>query len=105
MARVAPPSRVHHVAIEVSDMERSIAFYRDLFGARVTENHAAGEVEAIPVALCFLRFNDDHHDLVLAHNPAKTYRQPGPGDALSGLAGAHHSAGQYSRLGAVVAPL
>jgi catechol 2,3-dioxygenase-like lactoylglutathione lyase family enzyme len=30
-----PVSRIHHVGITVSDMERSLAFYRDLLGLRV----------------------------------------------------------------------
>lgn len=95
MTKAAPPSRLHHIAIEVSDMDKSIEFYRQLLGAKVTERHQAGEVEAIPVALSFLRFLSDHHDLVLAHNPAKTYRAAGSEDAIAGLAGFHHYAVQY----------
>jgi catechol 2,3-dioxygenase-like lactoylglutathione lyase family enzyme len=29
-------SEIHHVALAVSDMERSIAFYRDILGFRKT---------------------------------------------------------------------
>ncbi len=79
-----------HIAVEVSDMDRSIAFYKELLGLRLTERHAAGEVPQIPVELAFLRFDSNHHDLVLAHNPNKTYRQRTPEDDLQGLAGFHH---------------
>ncbi len=82
----------HHMAIEVSDMERSIAFYRKLLGLRLTERHEAGEIEAIPVALTFLRSRDNHHDLVLAHNPNKKYRRRTPDDDKEGLPGFHHFA-------------
>ncbi|MBZ0218137.1 MAG: VOC family protein [Fimbriimonadaceae bacterium] len=105
MSKAVPPSRVHHIALEVSDMDKSIAFYRRLFGVKVTERHEAGEVEAIPVALSFLRFSSDHHDLVLAHNPAKTYRLPDEKDAAVGRAGIHHYAVQYPDRAAWLAQL
>lgn len=95
MSNAVPPSRVHHIALEVSDMDKSIAFYRKLLGAKVTERHEAGEVEAIPVALSFLRFATDHHDLVLAHNPNKTYSPVAEKDAAIGVAGIHHYAVFY----------
>lgn len=76
-----PVKCLQHVALEVADLERSIAFYRDFLGMRVTERHKAGEVEAIPVELVFLRLAANHHDLVLTHNPAKTY-PPAPADGV-----------------------
>ena len=38
---------------EVSDMARSIEFYRDFLGMRLPKANQAGEVEAIPVELTF----------------------------------------------------
>lgn len=73
-----PGLRMQHLALEVTDVDRSIAFYRDFLGMKLTERHAPGEVEAIPVELCFMRLGSVHHDLVLVNNPAKTYR-PRPG--------------------------
>ncbi len=66
------PARLQHLALEVSDTDQSIAFYRDFLGLKLTERHAAGEVEGIPVALTFMRLGKQHHDLVLMHNPNKT---------------------------------
>ncbi len=85
----------HHMALEVSDPDRSIAFYRDVFGLKLTERHQAGEVAAIPVELVFLRIGENHHDLVLAHNPAKKYRALSDADMVEGPPGFHHFAFEY----------
>lgn len=89
-------SRLHHVAAEVSDMERSIKFYRELLGMRVSERHAANEVPTIPVELTFLRLHANHHDIVLVHNPQKHYRPFTPEDNTSGPVGFHHFAFEFS---------
>ena len=85
----------HHMALEVSDLETSISFYRNIFGLKLTERHKAGEVEAIPVDLVFLRIDKNHHDIVLVHNPAKTYRKISDMDALDGPPSFHHLAFEY----------
>ncbi|MEM6695960.1 MAG: VOC family protein [Pseudomonadota bacterium] len=87
-------ARMQHFSLEVSDTDRSIAFYRDALGFKVTERHQAGEVPAIPVELTFMRLGDVHHELVLVHNPAKTYRQRPirPEDDLDGPPSFHHFA-------------
>ena len=92
MAVKNPIKHFHHMALEVSDMEKSIAFYRELFGYRLTERHEAGEVEAIQMELVFLRINDKHHDFVLAHSPDKTYRARNAADAEESPAYFHHLA-------------
>ncbi len=69
--------RMQHLALEVVDMERSIEFYRSFLDMKLSERHPAGEVEAIPVELCFMRLGSVHHDLVLVHNPVKSY-EPRP---------------------------
>jgi len=81
--------RCHHVALEVRDMDRSIDWYREFLGMRLTERHAAGENRNIPVALAFLRLGEQHHDLVLAHDPTREYQ---PRDPRAGPAGIHHFA-------------
>lgn len=87
-------SRAQHFAVEVSDADQSIAWYRDVLGFKLTERHAAHEVEAIPVELTFMRLGDRHHELVLVHNPAKTYRPKPthPEDDLDGPPMFHHMA-------------
>ena len=83
------------MAIDVSDMEKSIAFYRKLFGYKLTERHEAGEVEAIPVELAFLRLrNSNHHDMVLSHTPGKKYRARNAQDNIEGTTLFHHLAWQ-----------
>ena len=90
MTNTKKQSGFQHIAIEVADMDRSIEFYRELLGLRLTERHEAYEVTKIPVALAFLRVGENHHDLVLAHNPNKKYRTKTPADDDEGLAGFHH---------------
>ena len=68
-----PIKRMQHFAVEVSDTDRSIEFYRRVLGFRLTERHSAHEVKGIPVELTFMRLSDVHHELVLMHNPAKKY--------------------------------
>lgn len=92
MAEDRPIKMFHHFAIEVADMDRSIEFYRDLFGFKLTERHKAGEIPAIPVDLAFLRCGTHHHDLVLSHNTKKKYRPRTPADDAEGPAYIHHFA-------------
>ncbi len=86
--------RMQHFAVEVSDTDRSIAFYRKAFGFKLTERHPAGENPNIPVELTFMRLGNVHHELVLVHNPAKTYRPKPvrPEDDLDGPPMFHHYA-------------
>ena len=41
MVEDRPIKMFHHFALDVADMDRSIAFYRDLFGFKLTERHRA----------------------------------------------------------------
>ncbi|MDJ0827398.1 MAG: VOC family protein [Rhodobacter sp.] len=88
------PARLQHFAVEVSDTDRSIAFYRQVLGFKLTERHAAHDHPDIPVELSFLRLGETHHDLVLVHNPAKTYRPKPirPEDDTDGPPMFHHYA-------------
>ena len=90
----SPIARLQHFSMEVSDPDASIAFYREVFGFKVTERHPAGEVPAIPVELVFMRVGARHHELVLVHNPNKTYRPrpTRPEDDLDGPPSFHHFA-------------
>lgn len=83
---------MQHVAIEASDIERSITFYRDFLGLKVTERHEAYEIEAIPVELVFMRIGNRHHDIVLVNSPEKNYRARTPDDMRAGPVYFHHLA-------------
>ena len=89
-----PVFRMQHLSLEVTDMERSIAFYRNFLGMKLSERHPAGEVEAIPIELCFMRLGSVHHDLVLVNNPKKSYspKAGSPGDDRKGPPSFHHFA-------------
>ena len=93
-AMPGPIARMQHFSVDVSDTDKSIKFYRDVLGFKVTERHAANEVSAIPVELTFLRLGHTHHELVLVHNPKKTYRPRPirPEDDLDGPPSFHHFA-------------
>ncbi len=87
------PARMQHIAIEVSDTDRSIEWYRRVLGFKITERHAAFEVEGIPVELTFMRLANVHHEIVLVHNPKKTYRmKPRPEADFDGPPNFHHAA-------------
>ena len=72
-----------HIGICVSDLERSVRFYRDAFGFEVVEEHAVGtefatlmELEAVKLRSCFLR--RDGVSIELLH-----FDEPGPtGEAV-----------------------
>ena len=87
-------ARMQHFAVEVSDPDRSIDWYRRMLGFKLTERHKAGEHPKIPVELTFMRVGNRHHELVIVHNPAKTYtgRRPMPQDDTEGLPAFHHFA-------------
>ncbi len=85
--------RMQHFAIEVSDTDRAIEFYRKALDFKLTESHKAHEVAEIPVDLTFMRINEEHHALVLVHNPAKKYtKRPLPQDDREGPPTFHHFA-------------
>ena len=88
------PKRLQHFAVEVSDPDRSIEWYRRVLGFKLTERHAAGEHPNIPIEPIFMRLGDRHHELVITHNPAKTYRPKPtrPEDDLDGPPMFHHFA-------------
>lgn len=86
-------SRMQHFALEVSDTDRAIEFYRSVLGFKLTERHKAYENPEIPVELTFMRIGDEHHSLVLVNNPVKTYKKrPMPQDDLEGPPSFHHFA-------------
>lgn len=62
--QIAPAgARLHHAAIFVEDLDRSVAFYTDLFGMEVTER---GYFPEPPIDMVFLSAGVRHHDLVIS---------------------------------------
>lgn len=57
--------RVGHVGIQITDMDRSLAWYRDILGLTLTGRWPMGENGE----MAFMRFSDSHHDLVLFTHP------------------------------------
>ena len=55
-------SKLGHVVIQVSDLERSTAFYTQILGFRVSDVYPE---EMMPGGMVFLRCNTDHHCLAL----------------------------------------
>src|SRR5262245_4791615 len=74
---IHPETRIGHVHLRVSDLERATAFYRDLLGFQV--------VAELP-DMCFLAAGDYHHHIALN---ARHSRGGRPADGSSGL---HHFA-------------
>ncbi|MPZ13293.1 MAG: hypothetical protein GEU73_02500 [Chloroflexi bacterium] len=53
--------KVSHVVLNVSDVERSIRFYEDVLGFKLSERNARG--------MAFLRNQTDHHTIAFAPGP------------------------------------
>jgi catechol 2,3-dioxygenase len=65
MERAFTIRRVGHVGIHVTDMDRSLQWYRDVLGLTLTGRWPMGEAGE----LAFMRFTDDHHNIVLFTHP------------------------------------
>jgi catechol 2,3-dioxygenase len=66
------PHLVGHVHLKVRDVDRAVAFYRDVLGLEVTERHGT---------FAFLSFGERHHDVALQGVGADA-DPPGPGIGL-----------------------
>lgn len=63
-------SRIGHVVLRASDIERSVAFYTLVLGFKVTDVYPESMMRG---RMVFLRFNEDHHGVALvgtAEGPA-----------------------------------
>ena len=54
--------RVGHIGIHVSNIDRSIEFYRKVLGLKITGRWGPPDFGR---PICFMRINDKHHDVVL----------------------------------------
>ncbi|WP_299143386.1 VOC family protein [uncultured Tateyamaria sp.] len=78
-ARVPAETRIGHIHLKVTDLERSIAFYGDVLGFALTQRY--GDQAA------FLAAGDYHHHIGL-----NTWHSAGAGPAPVRAAGLYHSA-------------
>ena len=65
MAKGFTIRRVGHVGIQVSNVDRSLQWYRDTLGLTLTGRWPMGENGE----MAFMRFTDDHHNIVLFTHP------------------------------------
>lgn len=83
---IHPEVRIGHIHLTVSDLDRSLAFYRDLLGFEVTASYGDSTV--------FLSAGGYHHHIAL-----NTWAGKGASPAPSGHTGLYHTAVLYpSRL-------
>lgn len=82
-------NKIGHVALFVTDLERSARFYVEVMGFRVTDVYGD---DMMPGGAVFLRCNNDHHGIALF---------PATQDKLAG-AGLHHMAFEVGTLDQVV---
>jgi catechol 2,3-dioxygenase-like lactoylglutathione lyase family enzyme len=54
--------KIGHVVLRVSDLSRSVEFYTQVLGCRVSDVYPE---EMMPGGMVFLRFNTDHHGVAL----------------------------------------
>jgi catechol 2,3-dioxygenase len=67
------PTSLGHVHLKVREVDRAVAFYRDVLGLAVRERSGR---------YAFLTYGDVHHDLALQAVPADADEGPGPGVGL-----------------------
>jgi catechol 2,3-dioxygenase len=78
------PTRIGHVNLCVSDLERSLAFYQRVLGLKVTK---------LMEGAAFLAFQDYHHDLCI-----NTWQSKGGSPRPKGSTGLYHFAVLYRDL-------
>ncbi len=64
-AEAEPPfdiTKIGHVVLNCSDLERSVRFYTRVLGFRISDVY---DESMAPGGMCFLRFNADHHGVAL----------------------------------------
>lgn len=81
-APVAAGTRIGHVHLKVADLDRALAFYRDVLGFSVTQRYGSQAV--------FLSADGYHHDLGL-----NTWESKGGNPPPPGTTGLYHTAILY----------
>ena len=93
---MAPPTgmdfhigKLGHIVLQVSDLERSAAFYTQVLGLKISDVYPE---TMMPGGMVFLRCNTDHHCLALV----------GAGDGQAANKELHHFAFEVPTLGEVI---
>lgn len=81
-APIDPGTRIGHVHLKVADLERALAFYRDVLGFEVTQRYGSAAV--------FLSAGGYHHHIGL-----NTWESRGGGPPPRGTTGLYHAAILY----------
>ena len=63
--------KIGHVVLNVTDLERAVAFYTGTLGLKVSDRYPDAMV---PGGMVFLRVNTDHHGVALVGGAAKSER-------------------------------
>jgi catechol 2,3-dioxygenase-like lactoylglutathione lyase family enzyme len=63
--------KIGHVVLNVTDLERAVAFYTGVLGLEVSDRYPDAMV---PGGMVFLRLNTDHHGVALVGGAAKSER-------------------------------
>ena len=79
---IPPQTRIGHVHLKVSDIERSLAFYRDILGFEITQHYGSSAV--------FISAGGYHHHIGL-----NTWHSKGAGFAPVNAVGLYHTAILY----------
>lgn len=79
---IPPQTRIGHIHLKVSDIERSLKFYRDLLGFEIMQRYGDSAV--------FLSAGGYHHHIAL-----NTWHSKGAGPAPVNTAGLYHAAIVY----------
>ena len=82
MTPIHPQTRIGHVHLKVADLERALAFYRDVLGFDVTQRYGA--------QAAFLSAGGYHHHIGL-----NTWESKGGGPPARGTTGLYHVAILY----------
>ena len=61
--------KIGHVVLNVTDLERAVAFYTGVLGLEVSDRYPDAMV---PGGMVFLRLNTDHHGVALVGGAAKS---------------------------------
>lgn len=99
LTAVEPPAempfqvtKLGHVVLMVEDLARSLTFYTQVLGFKVSDVYPASMA---PGGMVFLRFNADHHGVALVGHSGKTARGSGSRDM-------HHMAFEVATLDEVL---